>query len=709
MSDSFDARYYFTLQLAEAASDISVALHAGPLESYINGSAYVDDAPQDTQLTFRLDYDRRSMAINIVRRFVTSLPVAGLVLIFLLVPGATVLLWLAPKISLDPIEWLAVATGMSLSIYPLLIAYLRYTSVALSAPIVWGAFAVMGLVGFGGVWRQRKVIRPYLRLSCLLGWLIQPAYVALAIVLALSWLVRIMVIQGVDVPLWADSYHHTMLSQLIVDNGRLPSSWEPYAPLQSVNYHFGFHAMVAFFHWLTGETVIRSVLLFGQVLNFLAVVMAYLMGRRFGGNVWAGVFAALITGLISQYPMYYVNWGRYTQLAGQVILPVAMVLTWLLLEKARRDRALIIITILLVSGLALTHYRVILFYPCFVLPLILIRWYQGGRILKSIDLMSLASVAIGTGILALPRIVELAGSQIWIIKLELGRQGINNDYIREFHNIMLNLFDYVPPLVVILAGIGFAVGCWQQRSAVFAIGLWWLLLLVMTNPHLFSLPGSGMITNFAIYIGAYLVFAVLAGVFVGKFAYHLECFQPVLGWLLIVMSVLWALTGARQQLNMLDQAGILVTKPDLRAMVWINKELPSNAQFLTNARLSYGGYTVAGTDAGWWLPLIAGRQSITPPIIYGMEKPEYPEYSIDLLKRHLSLNEEELADVMLGQRMLAENINYVYIGQQRGRVWQSDEKSLDPSWLKASPLFDLIYADDGVRIFQVNLTKLEAA
>ena len=77
----------------------------------------------------------------------------------------------------------------------------------------------------------------------------------------------------------------------------------------------------------------QAVLLFGQMVNAATVPVAYLLAQRLTGRAWAGVLAALVTGLVSLMPAYYVNWGRYTQLAGQLILPVLMILTVETVEK----------------------------------------------------------------------------------------------------------------------------------------------------------------------------------------------------------------------------------------------------------------------------------------------------------------------------------------------------------------------------------------
>src|SRR4030066_2372836 len=71
----------------------------------------------------------------------------------------------------------------------------------------------------------------------------------------------------------------------------------------------------------------------GQLLNILAIISLYPLAYKITKNRWAGVLAILVAGLLSPMPMSYVNWGRYTQLAGQVILPVSIWTGWSLLDR----------------------------------------------------------------------------------------------------------------------------------------------------------------------------------------------------------------------------------------------------------------------------------------------------------------------------------------------------------------------------------------
>ncbi|MFN2280805.1 MAG: hypothetical protein ACK2TZ_03005, partial [Anaerolineales bacterium] len=79
-------------------------------------------------------------------------------------------------------------------------------------------------------------------------WLSWPR-LALLFTIALIIAVRFWVIRSLDAPMWGDSYQHTMIAQLIVDHGGLFDSWQPYAEMTTFTYHFGFHSLVAVFHW----------------------------------------------------------------------------------------------------------------------------------------------------------------------------------------------------------------------------------------------------------------------------------------------------------------------------------------------------------------------------------------------------------------------------------------------------------------------------
>ncbi|HUJ12434.1 MAG TPA: hypothetical protein VL284_01480 [Thermoanaerobaculia bacterium] len=175
--------------------------------------------------------------------------------------------------------------------------------------------------------------------------------------------------RGLVFPAWVDSVHHAMVVRLLLANGRVPATLDPFIPRAPFFYHWGYHALVAFVSWLTGLTdpsqLPRVMIAFGQLLNALTFVMTYAAGRVLFRSRNAGLAAATIATLVSVMPAFYVSWGRYTQLTGLLLLPPLLIAIW-----RARDVALIA---LLAAGLFLVHVRVAIFAAILALIIFAVR------------------------------------------------------------------------------------------------------------------------------------------------------------------------------------------------------------------------------------------------------------------------------------------------------------------------------------------------
>ncbi len=105
--------------------------------------------------------------------------------------------------------------------------------------------------------------------------------------------------------------------------GGLPATLAPWIP-GPFYYHFGFHAAAAFFAAVSGLSPDRAVLLFGQILGAAAALSAYRLSLALRRDRRQALLALALVGFFSQMPAYYLTWGRYTLLAGMVLLPLAM-------------------------------------------------------------------------------------------------------------------------------------------------------------------------------------------------------------------------------------------------------------------------------------------------------------------------------------------------------------------------------------------------
>jgi hypothetical protein len=408
-------------------------------------------------------------------------------------------------------------------------------------------------------------------------------------------------------------------------------------------------------------------------------------------------------------PAFYVNWGRYTQLAGQTVLLAVCVVWMALLDKAiRRPFALkavvrlLLLTVLLTTGLALTHYRVALFAACFVLAYaayLLIT--QTGRLRTFITLG-------GTGLIA--SIVTLGMLTPWLLNLRTGKLLlIGNKFATEDigstqTNSLPPLSDiftfYGGPYVMILALLGLILLLWQHQWRALVLVVWSGLVWLITNPYLIGLPGAGVITNFAVLIAGYLVFAPLAGAAISSLLALTTHRLPGMHtltyaqFLLIPVLLIWRLPYAQEIIAPEYQ---LFTPADAEAMTWIRQEVAPDAKFFVNSFTAYSGTLYAGSDGGWWLPFMTGRTSNLPPITYGSEVGLEPGYYADVNATNAAVQQHALDSPEAAAILRAEGYRYLYDGPAASPPGEY----IDPTVLAQSPLYDLVYDSDGVTIWRV--------
>ena len=699
------SRYYYAF--LEVAGDAAVEVGAGPGEAYLDGALYRDHQPLDAQMAFRLVYDPYWMLLDLGRAAIGGaglLLVAGLLYV---VPGWALLVWLWPPGRLSWAERLGIAAGLSLALYPLLFLWTNLVGLHLGSLYAWLP-VVGGLAALAWrhrAWRPRKgweVLRQWARSEGL--W----PDLALLVIVGLVFGVRLLVVRTLDAPMWGDSYQHTMITQLLVDHGGLFDSWEPYAPYRGLTVHFGFSAMVASLSWLTGMGSVQATLWAGQLLNGLAVLTIYPLAARIaGGSRWAGVGAMLAAGLLSRMPAWYVNWGRYAQLAGQAVLPVAI---WLLWEAVQRDglpwRTALLAGVAL-AGMMLAYYRMPFYYAAFV-PAWLIGWglpnWQKKVRHWLMGFVRLASVGVVALLLFLPWWQLVAGGRL-ASALEAGATtGSSLGRVVADYQVWRDIAFYVPLPLLIAAIVALAWSLVRRQWVVASVGLWVLGLASLVAGSLIRLPGANMMQSFAVLIALYIPIGLLVGWLIGQIAALAgrrlgNAGRWIVG-LAIVAVAAWAAAG---QVGIVQPSYVMVTRPDMRAMAWIRDNTPPEARFLVEGFRIYGGRSAVGADAGWWIPLLARREN-TIPCQYALlnEAPADPEYTqrvVDLVAR---LEMTSLATPEGIQLLCDWGITHVYVGQGQGKVGADTAQLFSPATLMNSPVLDQVYRQDRVYIFALN-------
>jgi hypothetical protein len=719
-NDSAKKYYYVFLELV---GDGSLHVGSAPGDAYLNGALYQEGQAQDSQIAFRLIYNKTEAAAGLLGEGLAALGLLAAGIFLFIVPGWALLSLLFP--TWNQIHWgvkLGISAGISLTLYPILFLWTNLIGLHLGFLYAWIPPIIAGLYL---IWKNRSAlsISTFTNISLKSFNWYDPA---LLIILFLIFATRFWVIRTLDAPMWGDSYHHTMIAQLLVDNGGLFNSWKPYADSTTFTYHFGFHTLVAVYHWITNLPIIESVLWVGQILNGLAVISLYPLAVKIGRSQWAGIAALVIAGLISPMPMYYVNWGRYTQLAGQVILPGLAYLVWITFESNSSRLRLIALSAIGMGGLALTHYRVLIFAILFLIALLALH-------LSRDQVRSLISrfilIGVGGGILFLPWFIHIFGGKIMsTLAQQISTPASQiTDFTQQYNTIgNLSLYLSIPIWLVFVLASGW--GLWRREKGAAVTVLWSFLVLLAANPEWVRLPGTGAIGNLTTFIAAYIPASIITGGSVGWLVEEFQSFfsshepgiskrtprslqtsgltAPLIqnaGYFLLLVIIAGAgLWGARLRIRDVSPAqNSLVTRPDIRAAAWIRANTPQNARFLVNSFFAYGGAIVVGSDGGWWLPLLTGRQSSLPPITYvseGTPRPDYRQWVNDLTEqvRTLGVNNPGFLDDLKER-----GITYIYIGQRQGRV-NSSGPFLEPDQILQNPHFQTVYHQDQVWIFAVN-------
>ncbi len=608
-------------------------------------------------------------------------------------PGYLLALYLIPAGRLDLWSFWGLAVALSVTTWALLLQWASAFRVSLAGGTVWALVALWLGVSVWSV-RQRDV-------GCTRGP--DPSLGGPELVMGLLLLVvmvsRLVQVRDLVIPAWVDSVHHVELTQRIASSGMVPSG-DSY-------YHLGFHSVTAALMWFTNLSAPDAVMLTGQIFNAFAPLASYTLATRLTDSRWAGVGAAVVVGALSYMPAYYVTWGRYTHLAGLVLLPfAAMVLDRLLCEDPadkgwRATLRPLLLSGLLAAGVALTHYRALVFYSLYAMVVAgrgIWRALQTGR--GGLRLLYLVAM---TGALSLLAIVPTAERMLFGAIPSVGSLFGGWALAPEQNAFPLNLLRPQPTwtlLWVALAGVLW--GIVRRRAAVVAFAVWCGLCILAANLDWFGLPALWLTSRSSLAISYWLPMGVLCGWFVSDLvAFSLERLSrrwPTWPWRrsLEPLAAVLALTlvgwGCWAMVDIVNPATVLATADDLHAMDWVAENTPLDARFLVNTR-QWSGDIHAGEDAGWWLPVLTGRAATMPSLLHAMEDPSRARAvtELALTVEHAT----SLSDPVLCRRLAQEGVTHVYIGARGGR--------LNPEELDRSPCYHMVYSYGPVRVYELRL------
>jgi len=293
-------------------------------------------------------------------------------MVLFLGPGYCISTFLPNYSAFDRTKTVLLSFVFTVSFWAALFAWLQPAGVRLSAaPVV--ALTLLGwLIGIFRQYRAKKFHFPSFRwrdsAARLLLWLLLASIAAAGL-----WTVR-----GRVVAPGSDSYHHSLIPQLIMEQGRLLENYQPVTDqIVTFTYHFGFHITVAVLGWLSGVQTYQIVMILGVLWIALSALSTAFLTESFTGSRWGGLAAAAVTGVVCVFPAAMLNWGRFPQVEGLIFLTVFIGLIREQPGPAWNWRRAAIFG-LLAAGLGFTHYRAALMTIASVAALLIALWIEGS-------------------------------------------------------------------------------------------------------------------------------------------------------------------------------------------------------------------------------------------------------------------------------------------------------------------------------------------
>ncbi len=503
-------------------------------------------------------------------------------------------------------------------------------------------------------------------------------------------------------PAWSDSLHHTYLTLLTATNGQLPFTLDPYEPTPLNMYHLGLYALTGPTMLLANVPAHSALLWMAQVLNGLCGLGVYWAVDRLAGRRGA-VLAAAAVGLLSFQPAWFVNWGRFTQVASQMVLLPALMLSWQALCSWREEWPNKRLEILLLSlaggvlsaGVFLLHFRLAgLFLPLLALVALWELWQAckahrfqvtlvGVTVLGSLALLFILPALVP----ALQQYIALKSSPTVIATEAAGGGNYYTWEWKNFTQLGAQLWIFIG------AGMGLLLGLLQARKLVLLSVLWLGVFAFFAYAHRLGIPLLN-ITNFSGFlISISLPLALLWGAGLEGLwvllppGWQSRLQLPLIG--LVLAAGAWSGT---YRMTGLEEFRFFVTPADEAAMTWINQNLPQDAGFVVNTFIWLGS-SPQGADAGYWIPYFTGRKTTTASMLHTLG-------SADDAARVQYLG--ELADQLETDPqavaiLCREGFHYAYLGA-RGSF---DGRSLSADIVLQTPDTEAVYDTQGVKIIRL--------
>lgn len=603
--------------------------------------------------------------------------------------GSGILSVLAGHLEIDATDHMALVIALSCGAWPIIFLWLSTLGIDTNPLVVHGVLLAGWAVALG-----RWLLNKQQHLNLAKQYLRETAPVL--VILSLVGIASFMSVREAVTGMGTDSYHHSLIVQMMLELGHIPASFAPYAPTQSFTYHFGFHTIATLLAHLSGLASYQVVPLLGQLFIPFASIGVYFLAHAALKNKPAAWVAALAVGLFSAFPSFYVVWGRYTQLTGLILALFFLGLAFHCANLELKWKNIVMVG-LVSAGLSLVHYRAtfiaVIGWVSFFAVWFFLHNQKAAFIKRT--LLFYVPVIVLALVFVLPwllRIVQFSGVGVSPgLTGDVFGIGVRTDNL--FYFIALPGRVVQSPLNLVfnlLAVVGAIWGIFRPDRSIFFAGLWFFLMVAVSGPRF----GGAYLDTGTIAISLFAPLSIMLGFLVANILKHHIAqtrVARVLAGVGFIAMLLYGIVHNSGFLNLSRDS--LVFRSDMRAMAWISENTPENAAFYVNTnQVGFWREMIIAPDAGYWIPLLAKRATMVLPMASYAERFQDQETIARVVawtRLFGDVSLDESIDIMKKS-----GFNYIYIGERGGR--------LDPQVLIDSGKFVVAYQDEKVFVLRIN-------
>ncbi len=697
LPESGGRKFVLSAWSPDADSNNSVTLSTSTTNAYPEGLAAINGNPRPSESLVFSTYSYLPVGQMLVRSgggLVPVLPGHIGILAGLLGPG--LILWSLFRQRASVLNDMPLVLGMSLALSATLLIWGLTSPARISADYL--LFGLILLI-LGVALALLRTIREAADVS---WWSLLTMVVAFA-----TAATRLALYGRQQFPFAGDSVQHAIATELFRRDAHLPSSWHPFALLDSFTLEFGFHNWAGDLARALDMSPQSAVVTFGFVLLGLTAMSSAYLAERLCDRPLAGPCAALLTGFLMPFPSTLLDWGQYSQIFSLIILALLVAFSVEALSNDLSWRQVPVFSLLLL-GILVSDLQAAVLGAIWVFALILVILTQRRSAVRLLSATGLSAV------LSLP----------WLIRLFINPQALNAMLPEPSgwstaHEVMGESIFFTPVWALGAAVIGGIILSISHFSRALVMLLWIGFCWVFASVEFPILPVGLSIEPFYLQSSAYVILIPLAAVtfaWIGEVVFVLisratagqniplgsrranwgrplaaERESPALvlrpSVLPTMVAIILCFTVAlsTNQAVAPDHRYRLMYDSDLKAVEWLKENIDEGDKVLAMSEISDRGSTIVGTDAGWWLPLM-GIGTQLPPVVYLTERlsPIQSEW-IELMS-----TDHDSSRALDPDRWIEHGFEYLFVGV--ANRW----KQISP----ARPV-KLVYEQDGVRIYDL--------